>query len=87
VSGFEIVAGIIAAFFVIGIGVGVIVMIALSALRYRRAVRDDDWRSRRHRPLGRRDAGTDWREPSGPGRYDEYEGDEDDDGPHRWPGR
>jgi hypothetical protein len=85
VSGFELVAGVIAAFFVIGIGVGVIVMIALSALRYRRALRDDDRPSGRYRrPLGWRDEGTDWREPPGP---DLYEDDESGDGPPRWPDR
>lgn len=57
-SGFELVAGVIAAFFIIGIGVGVVVMIALSALRYRRAVRGgDDYRDGRRRPLGRDDDG------------------------------
>jgi hypothetical protein len=58
VSGFELVAGIIAAFFVIGIGVGVVVMIALSALRYRRAVRGDDYnRDGRRGPLRPGDGG------------------------------
>lgn len=86
-SGFELVAGVIVAFFVIGIGVGVIVMIALSALRFRRAFEGTVRRRGQYRPLGWRDEGTDWRQPPGPGLYDEYEDDESGGDPPRWPGR
>ena len=76
-TGFGFVADVIAAFFILGIGVGVIAVIAMSALR-------SDWgrlggRARRLRrgagpPLG---GGPGWEEPPGPG--------ETDDRP-RWPG-
>jgi hypothetical protein len=78
VTGLEFVAGVIAAFFVIGIVVGVIAVIAMSALR-------SDWgrlggRARRLRrgagpPLG---GGPGWEEPPG--------SDETDGGHPRWPG-
>jgi hypothetical protein len=46
--GFEVAASVIAAFFVIGIGVGVFLVIALPALRRRRddVAPDDDTRPR-----------------------------------------
>ena len=50
VKGFEVVASVIAAFFVIGIGVGVLLVVAMPALRRRRGTRDigreDDYRPR-----------------------------------------
>jgi hypothetical protein len=92
VNGFEIVAGIIGAFFVLGVVVGVIVMIALSAVRYRRALHSEDWQGRRNYPLGWPDqAGL---PGPGPGGYRD-DPDSDDrpdngggygDGPPRWPG-
>jgi hypothetical protein len=56
VRGFEVVAGVIAAFFFIGIGFGVLLMIALPALRRRRDARgigwDGDYRRRYGQPPG-----------------------------------
>jgi hypothetical protein len=46
VRDFEIVAGIFAAVFILGIGVGVIMVIALSVLRHHRATRQRDTRRR-----------------------------------------
>jgi hypothetical protein len=43
VRGFEVVASVIAAFFVIGIGVGVLLVIALPVLRRRRDTRCPGW--------------------------------------------
>jgi hypothetical protein len=78
VTGFEFVAAVIAAFFVIGIVVGVIAVVAMSALRSDRGRLGN--RTRRLRrgtgsPLGR---GPGWEEPPGP--------DEEDSGYPRWPG-
>jgi len=77
VTGFEFVAGVIAAFFVIGIVVGVVAVIAMSSLKSDRGRLGD--RTRRLRrgtgsPLG----GPGWKEPPGP--------DEEDNGYPRWPG-
>jgi hypothetical protein len=83
VRGFEVVASVIAAFFFIGIGIGVLLVVALPALRRRRDYIDidsgDDDRRRYGRPAGHRDNnGPGWQEPPGP---------DDDQGPPRWPGR
>lgn len=84
-TGVGLVAGVIAAFFIIGIVVGVIIMIALSALRYRRNTRGDDWRAGRRRGLGQAAGGVGWQQPPGP---DEYGNGNDGYGvgPTRWPG-
>jgi hypothetical protein len=84
VRGFEVVASVIAAFFVIGIGVGVLLVVAMPALRSRRGTRD----------IGRED---DYRHPYGlPPGYDNSDGPgwqepppdpDDDDVPPPWPGR
>jgi hypothetical protein len=88
-SSFWLVAAVIVAFFVIGIGVGVIGVIALAALRRDRyrAVRGNGQRAGPRSPLGWPTTGTDWREPRGPGQYGGYEEDESGNGPPRWPGR
>jgi hypothetical protein len=82
VRGFEVVAGVIAAFFLIGIGVGVLLVIALPALRRRRDIRDIDWDADRRRhglPPGYGDGeGPGWQEPPSP--------DDDQGRPPRWPG-
>jgi hypothetical protein len=83
VRGFEVVAGVIAAFFFIGIGVGVLLVIALPALGRRRGAREIGWHgdSRRQYGLPPDYGGNDgpgWEEPPGP---------DDDDNPPRWPGR
>lgn len=80
-----LVTGVIAAFFVIGIGVGVIAVFALSALRYRRRAQRDDWLAGRRRPLGRTDDGVGWQEPPGPDEYGDGAGGYGDQ-PPRWPG-
>ncbi len=51
-NGFEVVALIIGAFFVSGVGVGIVIMLALSAVRYRRALHSEEWHGRRNYPLG-----------------------------------
>lgn len=84
-SGFGLVTGIIVAFFVIGIGVGVTVMIALAQIRYRRSVHGDDWRGGRYRSPRWRDDGTGRWDDTGPGPGD-YPDDEPADDPRRWPG-
>jgi hypothetical protein len=72
-SGFELVAGVIGIFFVVGIAVGVLVVIALPQLRRGR-------RGRRYMNDSRRYmSGGGWQEP--PARRD------DDERPPRWPGR
>lgn len=76
-TGFDFVVGVIAAFFVIGIVVGVTAVIAMSSLKSDRGRLGD--RTRRLRrgtgsPLG----GPGWEEPPGP--------DEEDNGYPRWPG-
>jgi hypothetical protein len=55
VSGFELVAGVIAVFFVTGIGVGVLLMISLPVLRKRRGLTLDNVSD-----------GADWEEPQDP---------------------
>ena len=80
--GFEVVAGVIAAFFFIGIGVGVLLVIALPALRRRRATQEIGW-GRDYRPYGLPpgygdDDGAGWQEPPGP---------DDGEAPPPWPGR
>jgi hypothetical protein len=76
VSGIELVAGVIAAFFAFGIVAGVLAVIALSALRGHRA------RDERHRSFGEYDPNRTqsigWIPPDDP--------DEDDDLPPPWPG-
>ena len=80
-TGFGFVVGVIAAFFILGIGVGVIAVIAMSALK--RAQGRPGGRPRRPGRLGASvgprsvGGGPGWEEPPGP--------DETDDGP-RWPG-
>jgi hypothetical protein len=86
VSGIGLVAGIIAAFFIIGIGVGVIAMIALSALKHQRVTRGDDWSAGRRRGLGQTADGVGWQEPPGPDDHDDGD-DGYGDRPTRWPGR
>ena len=81
--GFEVVASVIAAFFVIGIGVGVLLVVAMPALRRHRGTRDihreDYYRHRYGLPPGYLDSdGPGWQEPPGPA---------DDDSPPSWPGR
>ncbi len=75
-SGIELVAGVIAAFFGFGIVAGVLAVIALSALRGHRA------RGERHRSFGEYDPHrtqpVDWIAPDDP--------DEGDDLPPPWPG-
>ena len=85
VNGFEIVAGIIAAFFILGIAVGVTAVIALSAVRYRRALEDDERRGGPYHPLGRPYQGPGPELPA-PGPYNGYPDDESGDGPRPWPG-
>ncbi len=74
-SGIELVAGVIVAFFAFGIGAGVLTVIALSALRGHRA-------RERHRGFGEYDPSRtqpiDWMHPDDP--------DERDDLPPPWPG-
>jgi len=79
-TGFGFVADVIAAFFILGIGVGVIAVIAMSALK--RAQGRPGGRPRRPPRLGGSVGppsvgGPGWEEPPGPG--------ETDDRP-RWPG-
>jgi hypothetical protein len=71
VSGVELVAGVIAAFFAFGIVAGVLAVIALSALRGHRA------RDGRRRRFGEYDPNQ--TQPMGSG--------ESDDAPPPWPGR
>ena len=96
-SGIELVAGVIAAFFAFGIVAGVLAVIALSALRGHRA------RGERHRGFGEYDPNrtrpTDWmppavpRQPGGPDWEDRpgwtrpSSPDESDDISPPWPGR
>lgn len=80
-NGFELVAGVIAAFFIIGIGFGVLLVIALPALHRRRgtpaAVWHGDQRRWRGLPANDGSSGIDWEDPASPG---------DEDEPPRWPG-
>ena len=82
-SGVELVAAVVAAFFIIGIAVGVVVVIAISVLRAHRDREDTDGG---RVPAERQDlaqsgwvgtTGAGWQEPPGPD-------DENDDRP-RWP--
>lgn len=76
-TGFELVAGVIAVFFCCGIVLGVLAVISLGQGgrgRGRRHRRLDRYDKERTDPLGR----YGWEEPPGP---------EDDDNPPRWPGR
>ena len=79
-NGFELVAGVIAAFFVIGIGFGALLVIALPALRRRRgapsAVWDGEYRRWCGLPADDASGRTDWEEPAGPGNDNEV---------RRWP--
>jgi hypothetical protein len=76
VSGIELVAGVIAAFFAFGIVAGVLAVIALSALRGHRA------RGERHRGFGEHDPDRTrpigWIPPKRPGKGDDL--------PPPWPG-
>ena len=81
--GFEVVASVIAAFFVIEIGVGVLLVVAMPALRRRRGTRDTGRNNDYRRPYGLppgygENDGPGWQEPPGP---------DDDDSPPTWPGR
>ena len=81
--GFEVVASVIAAFFVIGIGVGVLLVLAMPALHRRRVARDIGREDYYRHPYGLPpgygdDNGRGWQEPSGP---------DDDNFPPTWPGR
>ena len=81
--GFEVVASVIAAFFVIGIGVGVLLVVAMPALRRRRGTRDTGRNNDYRRPYGLppgygENDGPGWQEPPGP---------DDDASPPTWPGR
>lgn len=81
--GFEVVASVIAAFFAIGIAVGVLLVVAMPALRRRRGTRDigrgDDYRHPYGLPPGYGDDdGPGWQEPPGS---------DDGEAPPPWPGR
>ena len=80
--GFEVVASVIAAFFVIGIGVGVLLVVAMPVLRRRCGARDIGGREDYYRPPyslpGYGDDGAGWQEPPGP---------DDGEAPPPWPGR
>ena len=82
--GLEVAAGVIAAFFVIGIGIGVLLVVAMPARRRRggsQAIgRENDDRRRYGLPPGYGD------NDGGPGRQ-QPPGPDDGDGPPRWPGR
>jgi hypothetical protein len=79
-SGFELVTGVIAAFFIIGIGVGVLLVIALPMLRRRRRASGAVWRDYyqwwRGLPADDGSGGIDWEDLAGPGDEDEQ---------RRWP--
>jgi hypothetical protein len=82
VRGFELVASVIAAFFVIGIGVGVLLVTALPAFRRRGDRQSIGWDSRHRGRVGRPPGYGDndwpgWEEPAIP---------DDDDTKPRWPG-
>jgi hypothetical protein len=88
VRGFEVVAGVIAAFFVVGIVFGVLLVVALPAFHRRRDARGVGWEGEyRHRPdlppgYGPVDTveavdTVGWEEQPGP----------HGDGPPPWPGR
>jgi hypothetical protein len=50
VRSFEVVASVIAALFFIGVGVGVLLVIALPSLRRRRETRETGWEDRKESP-------------------------------------
>ena len=79
-NGFELVAGVIAAFFVIGFGFGALLVIALPVMRRRRgalgAVWDGEYRGRRRLPADDGSGRIDWEEVAGPGNDNEA---------RRWP--
>jgi len=82
VRGFEVVASVIAAFFMIGIGVGVLLVFALPALRRRDRTHYID-RHDQYPPYGLPPGygdggGPGWQEPPGP---------DDDNFPPPWPER
>ena len=77
-TGLEFVAGVIAAFFVIGIVVGVIAVIAMSALKSDKGRLGDRTRRLRRDTGSPPSSGPGWEEPPGP--------DEEDSGYPRWPG-
>jgi hypothetical protein len=83
VRGFEVVVGVIVTFFVIGIGVGALLVIALPVLRRRRGTREVGWDRDYRRPYG---PPPGYSGNEGPG-WEESPGREDDDNPPRWPGR
>jgi hypothetical protein len=72
--------------FILGIAVGVIAVIALSAVRYHRTLEDDERRGGPYYSLGRPYPGP-GPEPPAPGPYNGYPDDESGDGPRPWPGR
>ena len=81
--GFEVVASVIAASFVIGIGVGVLLVVAMPALRRRRGARDTGREDYHRHPYGLPPGygdnnGPGWQEPPGP---------DDDNFRPTWPGR
>jgi hypothetical protein len=82
VRGIEVVASVIAALFVVGIGVGVLIVIALPTLRRRRDSRYMRWNERRRRYGLPPDYGDD----DGPGRPEPPPG-PDAEGPPPWPRR
>jgi hypothetical protein len=73
VKDFEIVVGVFIAVFILGIGMGVIVVIAMSALRHHRDNRQRD--DRRRGVASRYDETRPWELPP----------DDDDPGDPRWP--
>jgi len=75
VTGFGVVAGVVALFFALGIVTGVLAVMALSAMRGHRAYGE------RRRNFGDDDLGRtiDWSRPANPGQ--------DDDLRPPWPGR
>lgn len=80
--GFELVAAVIAAFFVIGIAVGVLLVVALPTHRRRDRAPVIGWEGEYRRRPGLppgygHDGGPGWEEPPGP---------DDDENPPRWPG-
>jgi hypothetical protein len=83
VRGFEVVASVVAAFFVIGIGVGVLLVVAMPALRRRRGTRDFGRQDYCRHPYG---LPPDYDDSDGPG-WQEPRGPDDDNFPPTWPGR
>lgn len=79
---FEVVAMVIIAFFVIGIGVGVLFAIALPGIRPRGRARRIGWPGEHHR---RSDLPPGYGGPGSPG-WEELTGPDGDDNPPRWPG-